>query len=142
MTSWRKGLALLCVIAAALLLAATIVYVFDEDLAQVIYDYAADPGVIVVLALVVLVNAIDSLRIRRNGGSHLAQLPRDVITALVAMVDIRYLLQYMEKMDPDRDPVLAFWDYLISIVLVVLVFEAISLWRAARTYPEPVSVTG
>ena len=55
------------------------------------------------------------LRIRRNGGSHLAQLPRDVITALVAMVNIRYLLQYMAKMDPDRDPVFALWDYLIAI---------------------------
>ena len=83
------------------------------------------------LGLVVLANVLDSLRIRRNGGSHLAQLPRDAITALVAMVDIRYLLQYMAKMDPDRDPVFALWDYLISIVLVVLVFEAISLWRAA-----------
>ena len=142
MNPWRKGLAVLCVIAAALLLAATVVYVFDEDLAQVIYDYAADPGVIFVLGLVVLANVIDSLRIRRNGGPHLAQLPRDVTTALVAMVDFRYLLQYMAKMDPDRDPVFALWDYLISIVLVVLVFEAISLWRSARTYPEPVSVTG
>ena len=107
MMSWRKGLAVLCVVAAALLLAATIVFVFDEDAAHVIFDYAADPGVMVVLGFVVLANVLDSLRIRRNGGSHLAQLPRDVITALVAMVNIRYLLQYMAKMDPDRDPVFA-----------------------------------
>ena len=86
MISWRKGLAILCVLAAALLLAATIVFVFDEDAAHVIFDYAADPGVMVVLGLVVLANVLDSLRIRRNGGAHLAQLPRDVITALVAMV--------------------------------------------------------
>ena len=131
MNSWRRGLAVLCVIAAALLLAATIVFVFDEDAAHVIFDYAADPGIMVVLGFVVLANVLDSLRIRRNGGSHLAQLPRDVITALVAMVNIRYLLQYMAKMDPDRDPVFALWDYLIAIALVVLVFEAISLWRAA-----------
>ena len=131
MISWRKGLAALCVIAAALLLAATVVFVFDEDAAHVIFDYAADPGVIVVLGLVVLANVLDSLRVRRQGGSHLGQLPRDVITALVAMVDIRYLLQYMAKMDPDRDPVFALWDYLISITLVVLVFEAVSMWRAA-----------
>ncbi len=131
MISWRKGLAALCIIAAVLLLAATVVFVFDEDAAHVIFDYAADPGVILVLALVVLVNAVDSVRIRSRGGAHLSQLPRDVITALVAMVDIRYLLQYMAKMDPDRDPVFALWDYLISITLVALIFEAISLWRAA-----------
>ena len=131
MISWRKGLAILCVVAAALLLAATIVFVFDEDAAHVIFAYAADPGVMIVLGLVVLANVLDSLRIRKNGGPHLAQLPRDVITALVAMVNIRYLLQYMAKMDPDRDPVFALWDYLIAIALVVLVFEAISLWRAA-----------
>lgn len=131
MISWRRGLAVLCIIAAALLLATSVVYVFDEDAAHIIYDYAADPGVIFVLALVVLVNVVDSLRIRSRGGAHLSQLPRDVITALVAMVDIRYLLQYMAKMDPDRDPVFALWDYLISIAMVVLAFEAISLWRAA-----------
>ena len=131
MISWRKGLAALCIIAAALLLAATVVFVFDEDAAHVIFDYAADPGVIIVLGLVVLANVLDSLRIRRKSGSHLGQLPRDVITALVAMVDIRYLLQYMAKMDPDRDPVFALWDYLISITLVALIFEAISLWWTA-----------
>ena len=49
MMPWRKGLAILCVIAAALLLAATIVFVFDEDAAHVIFDYAADPGVMIVL---------------------------------------------------------------------------------------------
>ena len=131
MLVWRRGLSVLCIIAAALLLAATVVFVFDEEAAHVIFDYAADPGVIFVLALVVLVNVVDSVRIRSRGGARLSQLPRDVITALVAMVDIRYLLQYMAKMDPDRDPVFALWDYLISITLVVLVFEAVSMWRAA-----------
>ena len=131
MFHWRRGLAVLCIIAAALLLAATVVFVFDEDTAHVIFDYAADPGVILILALVVLVNVVDSVRIRSRGGANISQLPRDVITALVAMVDIRYLLQYMAKMDPDRDPVFTLWDYLISIALVVLLFEAISLWRAA-----------
>ena len=131
MLVWRRGLSVLCIIAAVLLLTATVVFVFDEDAAHVIFDYAADPGVILVLALVVLVNAVDSVRIRSRGGAHLSQLPRDVITALVAMVDVRYLLQYMAKMDPDRDPIFALWDYLISIALVALIFEAISLWRAA-----------
>ena len=95
------------------------------------FNYAADPGVLASLTLVTLANVMHSLRVRNEGGSHLAQLPRDVITALVTMFTLRYLLQFVQEIHPDRDPVGWLWDYLASIALVILAFEAISLWRAA-----------
>ena len=73
---------------------------------------------------------MDSLLIRMSDDSHLTQLPRDLITALVAIVGFRYLLQYLAKMGPTGDPVADLWGYLVSIVIVVLFFEAISLWRS------------
>ena len=42
----------------------------------------------------------DSLRIRGKAGNHLAQWPRDVVTALVAIVWVRFLMQYADKKLP------------------------------------------
>ena len=131
MISWRRGLAVLCVVSVLLLITGNIVWQFNEDAAGKVFNYAADPGVLASLTLVTLANVMHSLRVRNEGGSHLAQLPRDVITALVAMFALRYLLQFVQEMHPDRDPVGWLWDYLASIAVVVLAFEAISLWRAA-----------
>ncbi len=131
MISWRRGLAVLCVVSGLLLIAGNVVWQFNEEAAGRVFNYAADPGVLASLALVTLANVTESLRVRNKDGSHLAQLPRDVITALVAMFAVRYLLQFVQEMHPDRDPVGWLWDYLASIAVVVLAFEAISLWRAA-----------
>lgn len=48
------------------------------------------------------------------------------------MVGFRYLLQYVAKMAANLEPVDGLWAYLDSIVVVVLVAEAIALWRSAN----------
>ena len=130
MVSWRRGLAVLSVMVALAVIGNSFIFAFEREPGQFIWDYIADPLVIVVLFVVTLVNVIDSLLIRTHAGSHLTQLPRDIVTALVAIVGFRYLLQYLAKMSPAQDPVSALWDYLVAIVIVVLFFEAISLWRS------------
>ena len=130
MVSWRRGLAVLCAMVALAVIGNSFIFAFERDAGQFIWDYIADPLVIAVLFVVTVVNVIDSLMVRMSGGSHLTQLPRDIVTALVAVVGFRYLLQYLAKMSPIQDPVSALWDYLVSIVIVVLFFEAISLWRS------------
>ena len=54
------------------------------------------------------------------------------ITALEAMVGFRYLLQYVAKMAAALEPVDGLWEYLDSIVVIILVAEAIALWRSAN----------
>ncbi len=130
MVSWRRGLAVLCAMVALAVIGNSFIFAFEEQAGQFIWDYIADPLVVVVLLVVTVVNVIDSLLTRMHEGSHLTQLPRDIVTALVAIVGFRYLLQYLAKMSPIQDPVSALWDYLVSIVIVVLFFEAISLWRS------------
>ena len=130
MVSWRRGLAVLCAMVALAVIGNSFIFAFQREAGRFIWDYIADPLVIVVLFVVTVVNVTDSLLVRTHGGSHLTQLPRDIVTALVAIVGFRYLLQYLAKMSPIQDPVSALWDYLVSIVIVVLFFEAISLWRS------------
>ena len=130
MVSWRRGLAVLCAMVGLAVIGNSFIFAFQREAGQFIWDYIADPLVIVVLFVVTVVNVTDSLLVRTSGGSHLTQLPRDIVTALVAIVGFRYLLQYLAKMSPVQDPVSALWDYLVSIVIVVLFFEAISLWRS------------
>ena len=72
-----------------------LLFAVDQETSQVIWDYVADPAVLVLLGLTVLVNLRDSLQVHNNPGTQLTQLPRDIITALEAMVGFRYLLQYV-----------------------------------------------
>ena len=74
----------------------------------------------------------DSLRIRGKAGNHLAQWPRDVVTALVAIVWVRFLMQYADKIAPDHEATAGLWGHLTALAIVILAFEAISLWRSDR----------
>ncbi len=131
MTTWRVGLALLCAAASALLLLNIFINAASGDTAEFIWNYIADPAAIVTIALATLVNVRDSLRLR--GASEAAtarQLPRDVVTALTAIVGVRYLQQYMAHWNDQEVGWL--WDYLVAIAIVLLASEAIAQWRAAR----------
>ena len=86
MVSWRKGLTVLGGITAVAVLSNELYYPYDKEVSQFVWDYIVDPAALLVLGLNVLVNVADSLRIRSRVGSHLAQWPRDVVTALVAIV--------------------------------------------------------
>lgn len=127
----KKTLSILCAVTAALLLVNNLWRGFEEEMSQFAFDYLTDPLVIISVVLVALVNLRDSLRLRNATGNHLAQIPRDAITALEGILGFRYLLQYLGKMAPALEPIPNLWASLDSVIFVVLVFEAISLWRSA-----------
>lgn len=128
----KKGLSILCWITSFMVLANSLFFAVDQETSGMLWDYLVDPAVMVFLGLTVLVNVGDSLRIRNEPGPHTAQLPRDVVTALVAMVGFRYLLQYVAKMAPALEPAEGLWGHLDALVIVILAFEAIALWRSTQ----------
>ena len=132
MVSWRKGLAVLGGVTAVAVLSNELYYPYDKEVSELIWDYIVDPAALVVLGLNVLVNVADSLRIRGRAGSHLAQWPRDVVTALVAIVWVRFLMQYADKIAPDYEATAGLWGHLTALAIVILAFEAIALWRSDR----------
>ncbi len=131
MVPWRRVLAVLGGITAIGVLANELYYPYDKEASQFIWDYIADPAALVVIVLNVLVNVADSLRIRARAGNHLAQWPRDVVTTLVAIVWVRFLMQYADKIAPDHEATAGLWGHLTALAIVILAFEAISLWRSA-----------
>ena len=132
MVSWRRGLAVLGGIAAVAVLSNELYYPYNKEVSQFIWDYVVDPAALVVMGLNVLVNVSDSLRIRSRVGNHLTQWPRDVVTALVAIVWVRFLMQYADKIAPNHEATTGLWGHLTALAIVILAFEAISLWRSAR----------
>lgn len=127
----RKALSILCAITAALVLVNNLWYGFEQEFSQVAFDYLTDPAVVVFVLLAALVNLRDSLKLRNATGNHLAQIPRDVVTAIEGILGFRYLLQYVAKMATPLEPIDTLWASLDSVAFVVLAFEAISLWRSA-----------
>ena len=136
MNSWRRPLAVLGGITAAAGLATELYWPYDKTTGQFIWDYIADPAILIVIALNILVNVADSLRNRDLPGNHLSQLPRDIITALVAIVWVRFLMQYADKIAPNHEATSGLWGHLTALAIIILAFEAISLWRSNRT-PAP-----
>ena len=132
MVSWRKGLAVLGGITAVAVLSNELYYPYDKEVSQFIWDYIVDPAALLVLGLNVLVDVADSLRIRSRVGNHLTQWPRDVVTALVAIVWVRFLMQYADKIAPDYEATAGLWGHLTALAIVILAFEAIALWRSDR----------
>ena len=76
MTFWRKILSVIGGITASVTLANELYWPYNKEVAQFIWDYIADPAIITVIALNVLVNVRDSLRTRSQAGGHLTQWPR------------------------------------------------------------------
>ena len=102
LNSWRKWLAVLGGITAVAVLLNELYYPYNKDVSQFIWDYIADPLALIVIGANILVNVGDSLRIRSKAGNHLAQWPRDVVTGLVAVIWVRFLMQYADKIAPDH----------------------------------------
>ncbi len=131
MEQWRKWLAVLGGITAVAVLFNELYYPYNKAVSGFIWDYIADPAALIVMGFNVLVNVGDSLRIRSRAGNHLTQMPRDVITALVAVVWVRFLMQYADKIAPNHEATAGLWGHLTALAIVILAFEAISLWRSA-----------
>lgn len=132
MSSWRKTLSVVGGVTAFAVLLNELYYPYNKVASQFIWDYFADPAALIVIGLNILVNVKDSLRMRGKAGDHLAQWPRDVVTALVAIIWVRFLMQYADKMAPDHDATAGLWGHLTALAIVILAFEAIALWRSGR----------
>ena len=131
MVPWRSVLAILGGVTSAAVLYAELYYPYNKEVGQVIWSWIVDPAVVIVMGLIVLVNVRASLRIRSGAGDHRTQMPRDVITALVAIVWVRFLLQYADQIAPDHEATSGLWGHLSALAIVILAFEATSLWRSA-----------
>ena len=131
MVPWRSVLAILGGVTSAAVLGAELYYPYNKEAGQFIWNWIVDPAVVVVMGLIVLVNVRASLGIHNQAGDHRTQIPRDVVTALVALVWVRFLLQYADQIAPDHGATSGLWGHLSALAIVILAFEAISLWRSA-----------
>ena len=131
MVPWRRILAVVGGIAAVAVLATELYWPYNKELGQFFWDYLVDPVALIVIGINILVNIGDSLRIRGGSGNHLPQWPRDVVTVLVAIVWVRFLMQYNDKIAPDHEATSGLWGHLTALAIVILAFEAISMWRSS-----------
>ena len=131
MVPWRRILAVVGGITAVAVLATELYWPYNKELGQFFWDYLVDPVALIVIGINILVNIGDSLRIRGVSGNHLAQWPRDVVTVLVAIVWVRFLMQYNDKIAPDNEATSGLWGHLTALAVVILAFEAISMWRSS-----------
>lgn len=131
----RRVLAVLCGITAVLMVANVLYSAADPDTALMIWNFVVDPAVLLFLGIAIVIHVRDSLQVRNEAGPHPAQLPRDVVTALEAVVLVRFLLQYVYSLSPNLEPTPNLWEHLDALLIVILAFEAIALWRSAERTP-------
>jgi len=107
----------------------------DPDTSLIIWNFVVDPAVLLFLGIAIVIHVRDSLQVRNEAGPHPTQLPRDVITALEAIVLVRFLLQYVYSLSPNLEPTPNLWEHLDALLIVILAFEAIVLRRSAERTP-------
>jgi hypothetical protein len=106
-------------------------YYFDatDPEAAVPIWYVVDIFVSVAMFLTVLVNVVDSLRVRRDPTAHLRQLPRDAITVIAAFVLMLFLRNHLLFALPHRTENVELWQFLDPAAVAVLTWEGIALVR-------------
>ena len=125
----RKGLGAIALLVGLIVLFNYYLFIAAAYAGQAIWNIV-DPIIIVVLASATLLNVADSLRIRGTAGSHLGQLPRDIVTALAAATTLLYLHNYLVKVIHGVDIANPWiWHFIIPPVVILLAIEGISLWR-------------
>ena len=105
---------------------------------QIIWDII-DPFIILTLAAFTLINIAESVEIRR-GGSAVGRLPRDILTGLVAMAAMFYGHNYLLKLAfgvPAAN--VWIWHFIVPPIVVMLVFEGISLYLRDAKSSDPES---
>lgn len=125
----RKPLGALSLIVALVLLTAYCVSAAYADFPNTVW-HVVDILVVVVIALTVLVNVMDSLRVRRDPSAHLRQLPRDAITVVVAFILMLFLHNYLLFAVPHAADNVALWQYLDPAAVAVLAWEGLALVRS------------
>lgn len=125
----RKSLGVLCLLTALATLG-TYYFNADDPEAAIPIWYVVDIFVSVAIFLTVVVNVVDSLRIRRNPEAHLRQLPRDAVTVVAAFVWMLFLHNHLLfALEPGSENV-ELWQYLDPAAVAVLAWEGIALLRA------------
>ena len=130
----RKPLGVLCLLTALVTLG---MYYFNaaDPLAAIPIWYVLDIFVSVGIFLTVVVNIVDSLRIRRAPSAHLRQLPRDVITVIAALVLMVFLHNHLLfALEPGSENI-GLWLYLDPAAIAVLTWEGIALVKS-RVQPD------
>ena len=128
MTTLRKALGVLCLLTALVTLG---VYYFNaaDPVAAIPIWYVVDIFVVVVIFLTVVVNVLDSLRVRRDPSAHLRQLPRDAITVVAGFVLMLFLHNHLLfALEPGSENI-PLWQYLDPAAVAVLTWEGIALVR-------------
>lgn len=128
----RRVLAVFCGITAVSMVVNVLYSAADPDTALIIWNFVIDPAVLLFLGIAIVIHVRDSLQLRNESGSHPTQLPRDVITALEAVVLVRFLLQYVHSLSPNLEPTPNLWEHLDALLIVILAFEAIALQRSTE----------
>ena len=126
--AFRKPLGILCLLTALVTLA---MYYFNavEPMAAIPIWYVVDIFVIVAMFLTVVVNVLDSLRIRSDPNAHLRQLPRDIFTVIAAFVLMLFLHNHLLfALEPGSENI-GLWLYLDPAAILVLAWEGIALVR-------------
>ncbi len=125
----RKTLGVLCLLAALALLATYYFNTVDPDAAVPIWKVVGVLS-IVLMALTVVINMCDSLRVRRDPSAHLRQLPRDVITVIASLILMVFLHNQLLFMLPDTTENIPLWQFLDPAGVAVLAWEGIALVRS------------
>ena len=129
MPTLRKPLGILCLLAALVLLVAyylnAILPAFPDPVWNVV-----DALAVVMMAVAVLINVLDSLRIRRDPDAHLRQLPRDAITVIAALTLMLFLHNSLLFAAPHATENVPLWQYLDPAAVAVLTWEGIALLRS------------
>ncbi len=131
MSSPLRLLAILCWVAAAILLISYYYFPYNPDPVQTLWDYIIDPIVIGTLILVIVANTRISLE-HHNAGNGLRHLPMDIMTMLTAFFAILYLHQYVLKFAEGFEPAQLLWDLLVPGVVIFMVVSAISYAQHSR----------
>ena len=128
MIAFRKSLGIPCLLTA---LATLGMYYFNaaDPVAAIPIWYVVDIFVSVAIFLTVVVNVVDSLRIRSDPNAHLRQLPRDAITVIAALVLMLFLHNHLLfALEPGSENI-GLWLYLDPAAIAVLAWEGIALVR-------------
>ena len=125
----RKPLGALSLLVALVLLAAYNLSAAFADFPDAAW-HAVDILVVVVIALTVLVNVADSIRVRRDTSAHLRQLPREAITVVAAFILMLFLHNSLLFFVPHAEDNVTLWQYLDPAAVAVLAWEGIALLRS------------
>lgn len=106
-------------------------FLFAPVTVQPLWDYAIDPFMLALFALVIIVSVDKSLNLR-NRGLGLQNLPMDVHTVAVGATGLLYLHNYISKFVRAFEPDQNLWTYLSVATVITLTIAAISFWRDAN----------